>query len=47
MVVYARGYDCCICEEYYSSFKEMFGWKELDGWDIEWTRYDEDDGGGK
>lgn len=26
----------CICEECYNDFKEVFGWKLLDGWDIEW-----------
>ena len=29
--------SCCICEECYNDFKEMFGWKQLDGWDIDWT----------
>lgn len=31
--------DCksCICEKCYSDFNELFGWKTLDGWDIEWT----------
>ena len=28
--------SCCICEECYHDFKEDFGWKKLDGWDIEW-----------
>ncbi|MDE6924087.1 MAG: hypothetical protein K2P59_02340 [Acetatifactor sp.] len=28
--------SCCICEECYNDFKEVFGWKLLDGWDIEW-----------
>ena len=27
---------CCICEECYNDFKELFHWKELDGWDIDW-----------
>ena len=29
--------SCCVCEECYNDFKEMFGWKKLDGWDIDWT----------
>lgn len=29
--------SCCICEECYRDFKEMFRWKELDGWDIDWN----------
>ena len=29
--------SCCICEECYHDFKEMFEWKALDGWDIDWT----------
>lgn len=29
--------SCCICEECYNDFKEMFEWKALDGWDIDWT----------
>lgn len=28
--------SCCICEKCYHDFKEGFGWKKLDGWDIEW-----------
>lgn len=28
--------SCCICEECYRDFKEMFAWKGLDGWDINW-----------
>lgn len=28
--------SCCICEECFKNFKEMFAWKELDGWDIDW-----------
>ena len=28
--------SCCICEECYNDFREMFGWKKLDGWDIDW-----------
>lgn len=29
--------SCCICEGCYNDFKEMFRWKELDGWDMDWT----------
>ena len=29
--------SCCICEECYEDFKDMFHWKLLDGWDIEWS----------
>ncbi|MBQ6796459.1 MAG: hypothetical protein IJP10_00440 [Clostridia bacterium] len=29
--------DCCICEECYRDFKEMFIWKKLDGYDIDWS----------
>ena len=25
------------CEECYQDFKESFQWKELDGWDIDWS----------
>lgn len=28
--------SCCICEDCFHDFKEMFAWKKLDGWDIEW-----------
>lgn len=28
--------SCCICEACFQDFKEMFDWKLLDGWDIEW-----------
>lgn len=28
--------SCCICEECYNDFKEMFKWRRLDGWDIDW-----------
>lgn len=28
--------SCCICEECFNDFREMFGWKRLDGWDIVW-----------
>ena len=28
--------SCCICEECYHDFREMFGWELLDGWDIVW-----------
>ena len=27
---------CCICENCYHDFKELFHWNELDGWDMEW-----------
>ena len=30
--------SCCICEKCYNDFKEFFNWKELDGWDIDWTK---------
>lgn len=30
--------SCCICEECYKDFKEIFHWKFLDGWDIEWPK---------
>lgn len=29
--------SCCICEECHKDFKEMFRWRELDGYDIDWT----------
>lgn len=29
--------SCCICEECHQDFKESFQWKELDGWDIDWS----------
>ncbi|MCI9675495.1 MAG: hypothetical protein HFH06_06975 [Lachnospiraceae bacterium] len=29
--------SCCICEKCYEDFKEMFGWKMLDGWDTDRT----------
>ena len=29
--------SCCICEECYNDFKDLFEWKPLDGWDIDWT----------
>ena len=29
--------SCCICEECYNDFKDMFNWRKLDGWDIDWT----------
>lgn len=29
--------SCCICKECYNDFKEMFSWKDLDGWDIKWN----------
>lgn len=28
--------SCCICETCFHDFKELFHWRELDGWDIEW-----------
>lgn len=28
--------SCCICEECHRDFKEVFGWRKLDGWDLEW-----------
>ena len=28
--------SCCICEKCYNDFQEMFNWKKLDGWDINW-----------
>ncbi len=30
--------SCCICENCYRDFKDMFMWKILDGWDINWKR---------
>ena len=39
--------SCCICEECFNDFKDMFHWRKLDGWDIDWTRYDEADDGEK
>lgn len=32
--------SCCICEECYNDFWELFNWKELDGYDIEWSQGD-------
>lgn len=29
--------SCCICEECFNDFKDMFHWRKLDGWDIDWT----------
>lgn len=29
--------SCCVCEECYNDFNEMFRWKELDGWDTGWN----------
>ncbi len=26
--------SCCICEQCYNDFKDIFKWKKLDGWDI-------------
>lgn len=28
---------CCICENCFRDFKELFHWRELDGWDLEWN----------
>lgn len=28
--------SCYICETCYSDFKEIFHWRKLDGWDIDW-----------
>lgn len=30
--------SCCICEDCYHDFKELFAWRKLDGWDIDWER---------
>ncbi len=30
--------SCCICENCYKDFNDMFMWKLLDGWDIEWEK---------
>lgn len=30
--------SCCICEECYNDFKDMFEWRHLDGWDIDWKK---------
>ena len=27
---------CCICENCFRDFRELFHWNELDGWDLEW-----------
>ena len=27
---------CCICENCFRDFRELFHWNELDGWDMEW-----------
>ena len=32
--------SCCICEECYNDFREMFHWKKLDGYDIDWMQGD-------
>lgn len=29
--------SCCICKNCHDDFKEMFRWKDLDGWDIDWS----------
>lgn len=31
--------SCCICETCFQDFKEMFRWKKLDGWDLDWTMW--------
>ncbi len=28
--------SCCICEGCFNDLKEMFEWKKLDGWGIDW-----------
>lgn len=28
--------SCCICENCFNDFRELFKWRLLDGWDIEW-----------
>jgi len=28
--------SCCICEACHRDFEASFGWKKLDGWDIQW-----------
>lgn len=28
--------SCCICEKCFDDFKDMFRWRLLDGWDIDW-----------
>ena len=30
----------CICEKCCHDFREMFHWKMLDGWDLDWTMWD-------
>ena len=30
--------SCCICENCYKDFNDMFMWKLLDGWDIDWEK---------
>ena len=32
--------SCCICESCFKDFNEMFKWRLLDGYDIEWTLKD-------
>ena len=32
--------SCCICERCFKDFNEMFKWRLLDGYDIEWTLKD-------
>lgn len=29
--------SCSVCENCFNDFKEMFEWKKLDGWDIDWN----------
>lgn len=30
--------SCCICETCFHDFKELFHWRELDGWDLDWKK---------
>ena len=30
--------SCCICEECFHDFKDIFKWNLLDGWDIVWDK---------
>lgn len=29
-------FSCCICDCCFNTFREMFKWRLLDGWDIDW-----------
>lgn len=29
--------SCCICEKCFNDFKDLFCWKKLNGWDVDWT----------